>query len=222
MAGRRESFLNRLSNQFSTNRRDDNIDALKKYFGHESSTPFDGAFFEHYKSRDARPNHIEAADLVAVTLLSMEIRRESRSGISTSNVLRIEDWEAPISKMLQKIPSNRELHTLSDLEFERYLGAGSPADQLFHFLIHDVKMHRVATFKLLARKRPDLLPIRDSVTAKVLGASTNWWKSWHHALSAEPSIVEELRSIRAQSSKVDSRISVLSLLRVADIAIWNS
>ena len=222
MASKAQQFHSRLLHQFSSTNRESNVAALTAYFGLKSSKPFDGSFFETYSRQDTDPNRVQPADLVAVTLLSMEIRRESRSGISTANVLLLEKLEPQISRLLSRIPKNRELHTLSNREFERYLGDASPASRLFDVLRNDAKMHRVATYKLLARKRPNLLPIRDSVTEKVLGSSPTWWRSWHHALSTEPSLAFELRNIRSEAAKSNKKISKLSLLRVADIAIWNS
>ena len=222
MTSKAQQFRSQLLDKFSSTNREGNVTALAAYFGLKSSQPFDGSLFETYCAQDTDPNRIQSADLVAVTLLSMEIRRESRSGISTANVLLLEKLEPQVSRLLRKIPNNRELHTLSNREFERYLGDASPASRLFRLLKDDAKMHRVATYKLLARKRPNLLPVRDSVTEKVLGSSPTWWSSWHYALTTEPSLASELRKLRSEAAKSNKKISKLSLLRVADIAIWNS
>lgn len=222
MADSKTLFKNRLSTRLSDDRRAQNVNSVTEYFGHKSSLPFDGSFFETYELRNSDADCVAAADLVAVTLLSMEIRRKSRSGISTETVLLLQKLKPQINTLLSKIPDDRELHTLTDREFDKYLGDGSPAHRLFDLLRRDAKMHRVATFKLLARKRPGLLPIKDSVTKKLLGDSPNWWKSWHHAMTAEPTLVKELKAIRKEASKSNQRISKLSLLRVADIALWNS
>jgi hypothetical protein len=222
MAVPNSSFSDRLADQFVVERRKSNVHALTKYFGHRSSVAFDGSFFETYEQRNSDANGIAAADIVAVTLLSMEIRRQSRSGISTETVLLLEKLQPRINTLLSKIPENRELHTFTDREFDKHLGAESPATRLFDLLRHDAKMHRVAAFKLLARKRPGLLPIKDSRTVRLLGNPPNWWKSWHHALTAEPTLAKELKAIRKEASKSNRRISRLSLLRIADIALWNS
>lgn len=75
----------------------------------------------------------------------------------------------------------------------------------------------VARHKLLARKRPHLLPIYDRVALKVLSApERTWWEPWWKALAQNPDIVERLEELRRE---VDVA-SHLSLLRVADIVIW--
>ena len=64
--------------------REKNLSRLREYFGLDGRRPFDGSRFEFYASADTHPDRITPADLVAVTMLSMEIRRESRSGVCTS------------------------------------------------------------------------------------------------------------------------------------------
>lgn len=74
----------------------------------------------------------------------------------------------------------------------------------------------MATSKLLARKRPRLIPVRDSVVAGVLGMtnSTTWWRPWWEALSSDQRITDRLAAIRLDS---DANVS---LLRIADIVLW--
>jgi hypothetical protein len=197
-----------------------NVGSLKTYFGLGECPAFDGAFFESYAITSTSPDRIEAADLVAVTLLSMEIRRQSGSGISTSNVLALEQrWET-ISLLLGGIPTDRDLHDLSGAEYEELVSDQSLGTRLWRLLRDEVGMHRVATFKLLARKRPRLFPIADSRTEGTLGRQDNWWHAWHHALSTRPDIVDELRRIRDEVGEAHAPAREVSLLRVADIALW--
>jgi hypothetical protein len=83
-------------------------------------------------------------------------------------------------------------------------------------------MGRTKTSKLLAAKRPHLLPVWDSVVAEALlgpkPTSTAWWALWQERLRGGDG--DELRH------KVDALIKNvpearhLSVLRTVDIVIW--
>jgi Family of unknown function (DUF6308) len=184
--------------------------ALRRYLEEN-----DGAHFHEYELVSSPPDEITPGDLVAVTFLSMEIRRRTSSGITPCQAQQIEASRSRITSLLTQIPTTRELHTLSEVDYDRWMGAGSPADLLWHHLRNDVGLRSVATHKLLARKRPHLLPIRDSATNRALTKHTPWWRPWWLALSTSPSTIERLRTLREKAGSPE-----LSLLRVADIVIW--
>lgn len=202
--------------------RERNLGWLGVYFGLNGQGPFDGSRFEFYALADSHPDRITPADLLAVTMLSMEVRRKSRSGIRTSDALAIENRDQEIRHLLTALPADRDLHSLSDQEFESWVGPESPAERLWGLLRRDIGMHRVATFKLLARKRPRLLPISDSRVRAILGKSDNSWESWYRALVGRPDIVNELRSLRDEFARIHPPAHAVSLLRIADICLWNS
>jgi hypothetical protein len=81
----------------------------------------------------------------------------------------------------------------------------------------------VRASKLLARKRPRLIPIYDQVVACVLGfgSANGTWKWTFDALSAnEQELVKVLNRIRELASTKNPRISEVSILRVLDVVIW--
>jgi hypothetical protein len=200
-----------------------NVAAINEYFGANGLTPFDGSRFETFGLRTSHPDRITPADLVAVTMLSMEIRRSSRSGISTASALALEDRSDDISHLLRQIPREKDLHTLSSAEFDDLVASGSSLGYaLWRFLRDEIGMFQVATYKLMARKRPRLFPIADSRTVDVLGRQEDWWRSWYRALTNRPEIVEELQAIRVEAAKNVPAVRGVSLLRIADIALWNS
>lgn len=103
-------------------------------------------------------------------------------------------------------------------EFESWLGPNSPGTELYDLLRQRISFPRVATHKLLARKRPLLLPIRDTVVEQALGLGDpkdEWWRPWWIALSTDEALVLHLREIRQLAGA-----QYLSLLRIADIVIW--
>lgn len=216
-----DRFIEALGTHFHPDNRASNASALKRYFGLLGNPAFDGAKFESYGIGSSDPNRIDGNDLVAVSLLSMEIRRKSLSGITTANALRLEELADDISMLLQAIPLDRDLHELNSTEYEDLVGEHSVGDRLWRVLRDDVGMHRVASFKLIARKRPRLYPIADSRTEAALGRQENWWHTWHQALTTQRDVVDELRSIRDDVAEIHAVVRGVSLLRVADIAIWN-
>lgn len=199
-----------------------NVAAVCEYFGADGGTPFDGSRFESYSASAGEDLfRVTPADVVAVTLLSMEIRRESRSGISTAHLLAIEDRAVEITRLLRFLPADRDLHLLSDDDFDRLLGVGSPGRELWGLLRGEIGMHRVATFKLLARKRPRLCPIADSRTETALGSVDDWWQAWHRAVRSSADLVNELESVRRDVAREVPLAAGLSVLRVADIVLWH-
>ncbi|WIM88099.1 DUF6308 family protein [Candidatus Mycobacterium wuenschmannii] len=187
-------------------------DLVRDYMGGR----FTGAAFDTYGSND--PGRISSDDLVAVTMLSISIREGSTSALRPSTILKLQADSVRVESWLQELPTNRGLHTLSSTEFESWLGSESPGDQLYRFLRRELDVPRVATHKLLARKRPLLLPIRDSVVEKALGLGNRndlWWRPWWSALHTNDAVVARLREIRDLAEVPD-----LSLLRIADIIIW--
>lgn len=176
---------------------------------------FDGAAFNAYAADPKDAYWITPADLVAVTFLSMEIRRGSTSGFTPKMARGIETNADRISELLVAIPPYRELQTVTADEYARWLGEGSHADRLWRLLRDELNLPRVATYKLLARKRPHLLPIRDSAADRALGKPDSWWHSWWETLTTNTDIVKRLECLRRDSGHAE-----LSLLRSADIVVW--
>ena len=73
----------------------------------------------------------------------------------------------------------------------------------------------VSAGKLLARKRPHLVPVYDQVVKCALGAPTHWWMQMHEAMGDE-----RLRS-RIHAVRVEAEVpSHVSDLRVVDVVVW--
>ena len=175
---------------------------------------FTGAAFDRFGHND--PVGITSDDLIAVTMLSIHIRERSTSSLRPSSILALESLTDRITDLLSQVPADRELHTLAPDEFERWLGPGSPGDELYWLLRKGAAVPRVAVYKLLARKRLSLMPIRDTVVEKALRQKADpWWRPWWQTLSGDPDLVAHLGVIRQASGALH-----LSLLRVADIVVW--
>lgn len=73
--------------------------------------------------------------------------------------------------------------------------------------------------KLLARKRPHLIPVYDQVIRCLLGRPEKVWLKQHDQLAADDGALrQELRSLRSPAD-VPGHVS---LLRVLDVVLWMS
>ena len=82
----------------------------------------------------------------------------------------------------------------------------------------DKRIGWVAAGKLLARRRPNLIPVYDSRVKKVLDRSRVdgwWWRDLRAQLVNDRDLVCQLRSVRARADA-----GHLSLLRTFDVMCW--
>jgi hypothetical protein len=200
---------------------------LQAYLSIAPGTTYTGRAFETYGA--ARFDHfrITGDDLVAVAMLSMEIKLGTRSGISPDAAICLDRRSDEISSLLAQIPVHVQLHQLQTGEADDLLlDEESPGSQLWHVILDTLSNAGqapattnkwVATYKLLARKRPHLFPVRDSKSVTALGSGNVWWSAWWGALHNNPPIVQALIALRHSADA-----GHLSLLRVADIVTWMS
>jgi hypothetical protein len=185
---------------------------------------YTGRVFETYGSTRTDDFRITGDDLMAITMLSIEVRAKTNSGISPSAALTLEERTVEISLLLAQIPVHAQLHLLAQNEAnELLLNQDSPGWRLWDVVLEALSdggtSRPVATYKLLARKRPHLFSVRDSKTVKTLGNAGNWWANWRNALYNNPAIVTQLVGLRSTAGQ---NAGHLSLLRVADIVTWMS
>lgn len=167
---------------------------------------------------DALPvlNRVTPDDLIAVSFLSMDVPGEAAFGI-------LETHAALISDLLAQIPADLCLADVQPDDFDKILGDASPTLQLWHVLRgRDTGrwgMGQTRTSKLLARKRPLLIPIYDTVVGNLMGLeadSAGQWQRWHSALTDGSGLAQRLQQIRKVSGIADP----ISDLRVMDIVLW--
>lgn len=199
---------------------DSAVTDIQDYFATmENGRPkYSGSRFETLgEDVDIDPNQITAIDLVAVSMLSVDVPAQASLGI-------LETLAEQISELLSQIPQDLKFENLTPELFEKYLAPGSPADKLWKILRQyddpwDLGQTKVS--KIMARKRPDLIPVYDSVVKAVVGikGSGEQWNAWYSAFhdgSPEAAeFVDMLRAIRLAAGQHH-----LSLLRVLDIALW--
>ncbi|RZU62677.1 DUF6308 family protein [Zhihengliuella halotolerans] len=189
---------------------------LDEYFGvRPNGRPlYSGSHFETFGGGGrSNPHEFTAADLLSTSLLSKPVTGQAAVGI-------LGPMATELSRCLSELPFDAAFETLTKYEFEALLGnPESPGQRVWDLLRqHDDKwdLGPVTASKLLARKRPHLIPIYDSfVEAEVgLGGSGQQWITWNAAFQ-RGDFVQALRRIRHASVAVH-----LSLLRTLDIVLW--
>jgi hypothetical protein len=203
--------------------RDENVAVglVKEYFADDPATGrarYSGAYFERLGGGGDRPEvayQITAEDLLAVSVLSVPV-----VGYYALHVLDYRGRE--ISGLLVQIPADV---ALAGDEAEHLIAQGGPAWKLWE-LLRGIKPRRqdkkhlgpVAAGKLLARKRPQLLPVYDSHVKEVLKRPRDdqaWWRDLRCELAKDDALVRELDTVRARAGA-----GHLSLLRTFDIMCW--
>ncbi|OBF46889.1 DUF6308 family protein [Mycolicibacterium monacense] len=175
---------------------------LRRYFDGQPGDEFRGRWFDHFAAM-GDPNRFEATDIVAVEALSVEVPTEAAAK------LLISDSEL-FNRLLREIPREVDLWTVGRLP----ITVGSPADDLHAALKTLPKVGWVTAGKLLAAKRPRLIPILDDrITAMLEPAEGLFWVS----------MLDELKD--AERREVIEKVcrsapAHVSLLRRIDVALW--
>lgn len=183
---------------------------LRIYFGTSGAAPFTGALFQVIGGRgDAGEwrDVMRAEDALAVSALSVNVPAQATVALLERNASEITDH-------LKEIPIGLDL--VSD---EADVSPGSPASELWAVLRHSVCLGPTTTSKLMARKRPQLIPIYDSVVGWVLGLqdSRGHWAGMRDAVRAGDGALHRRAIELAKGAGVASEVSAL---RVLDVVLW--
>lgn len=177
-----------------------------------------GARFESWMGGGDAPevaNTITADDLIAVTFLSVDVPAPAAIGILETHTDRI-------SELLEQVPADLDLASVVATDFAAVLGPDSAADQLWRLLRQSDAQRwgigQTTASKIMARKRPRLIPIYDSVVGPLMGLrnSKNQWTRWHEALTDGTGLPAQLAEIHKQSGVAPSA----SALRIMDVVLW--
>ena len=139
---------------------------LADYFSADEATGFTGRFFEQMIDQ-SDPYEFTPWDLAAVSTLSVEV-----PPIVAAKILLPGSNRDRVNGLLASLPGPST--ELADAT-EEDIADDSPAAELYKFLRNFKDMGPTKSSKLLAAKRPRLVPIRDSVVERLLGAGERWW-----------------------------------------------
>lgn len=170
--------------------------------------PFTGRYFDVFADHE-HPNEITERDLLAVEMLSVQVPAEVAIWIlgdgrpQISSLLRKVDADVDIWNGRDLLQEGGELWRLWDL-----LDTGSwPTEKKNNGLGRTIKS------KLLAAKRPRLVPILDKVVCDALPKPRVYWEAFCSALSTE----ENRLLVSVPTAQAPTGVS---LLRRLDIVLW--
>lgn len=191
-----------------------------QYFEESSSFPgtgtFTGSHFESFAGAPNPVNEVTAADLLAVQTLAVTVSSRAALGI-------LETYAQRISELLSDIDPTLKLEEVRDEgDFEAVLGKNSSAQALWDLLRRNNpeakrwNLGATTASKIMARKRPHLIPSDDSVVTRVIGRGTaSSWRMWRDELLADNYLIERADEIKEHVERTD-----LSTLRALDIVLW--
>ncbi|MFJ9781046.1 DUF6308 family protein [Amycolatopsis sp. NPDC101161] len=186
------------------------VDALTRYFNEDAAQPrYTGRWFERFTGGGDRPgiaDTVTEADVLALNFLS--ITDLANVAIDTTIT-----YAAEITELLEQIPTDLAMH---EAPWTTY-AAGSPASRLWWLLKRCGGKDRwVTANKLLARKRPHLLPVYDSQVKFVLGTPESVWACFWTWFQDDSRRAEAVAELRADAGGIDD----ISLLRCLDVILW--
>ncbi|MEU6386474.1 DUF6308 family protein [Streptomyces bauhiniae] len=180
--------------------------SLRKYFGLEGEAACTGARFEHLGGEQVA-DAVTAEDLVAVQMLSVTVPAKA--------ALKLLEGERgrQLSELLRRIPADADMADVDAAE----LDTDSAADQAWKLLRTVDGIGWVIAGKLLARKRPRLVPVYDNVVKCLLGRPSHFWLPLRTALRADDKALHHtLLDLRKRAGVPET----VSALRVCDIVLW--
>lgn len=200
--------------EFIVQTRDDEAASLlERYYAvSDGGTPsYTGSRFETVAALNSDPNTIAPADLVAVSMLSVNVPAQAAIRLLGPDAARI-------SELLSQIGESVDI---VDIESEA-LCANSPAGELWNVLRRGRDgLGPTTTSKLMAAKRPRLLPIWDTFVERATGLDTvDYWAKFRSVLTAdEKRIWKWLGDIQSPASNVPKSVTKL---RILDVLLWMS
>jgi hypothetical protein len=190
--------------------RSDAIARLRAYF--RSVTPtsgFAGSRFERLGGGGDRPSvayEFTAEDILALTMLSIDV-----PPLTTLQILGPQ--RATLSALLRLIRTDVDFVDVEPAE----IGPDWAPWRLWSKLMELDGIGWVTAGKLIARKRPRLIPIYDSVVQAEVNPTGSFWIALNHELRAnDHALHKHLISLRDEAGIGDD----ISPLRVFDVVTW--
>ncbi|MEC3982657.1 DUF6308 family protein [Amycolatopsis sp. H20-H5] len=190
----------------------DHIDALatlRVYFNQDPELGglYTGRSFERFDGsgdRTAVRDQVTAADVLSLSFLSIT------DGVAVATTVTHAE---EIATLLRQLPLDVPMY---ESPLATYTPE-SPAHELWRLLCRSGGKHRPVTAnKLLARKRPHLLPVYDSQVAAHLGRPDSIWACLWTWFANDPQRATALLDLRTEAGGSDD----ISLLRCLDVVLW--
>lgn len=185
------------------------LEYLRKYYGLGAweGRAYTGSHFDSLPATVA--DRVTADDIIAVACLSIHVP-------AAASVKVLEEQADEIAALLADVPRT----DLQDIPFEdhdKLFGEGTAALALWRMLRNHKGVGQTTASKLMARKRPGVIPIFDSVVGRVTGFpnADGTWRAWHQALSRDAALTDGLRILQKSAG-----LERVSLLRILDVVLW--
>lgn len=191
------------------------VDDLATYFADEGAITYTGRWFDCIggpgDDHDAA-DRFTGADIVALSNLSVRVP-------ATVSYRLLHQDAGELTGLLRSVPTDVDLWAATDA----HIGPESSAFVLWQRMRGmsrsggDQGAAWVTAGKLLARKRPHLIPIYDRRVRQVaaLSEGASWWASLRAALTDE-TLVERVQAVGQQAQVPE----YLSVLRTLDVVLW--
>jgi hypothetical protein len=187
--------------------REENRDLAADYL-RDYTERWNGAHFESFGANE--PNRITSDDIVAVSMLSVFVPARAAREI-------VEKDSATIEELLKNIPKKA---ALTDPDGGALTAKRSAATDLWKLLRAKADVGPTIASKVMAQKRPVLIPIQDSVVRAAVGWSkgSDFWAGLRELILAadDGALPERLRGIR-EAAEVGDRYTGL---RTFDVVVW--
>lgn len=197
--------------------------ALWTYF-HSSPRQYSGSLFDSLGGGGDRPeveNQITREDLLAVGAVNATMPT------SVATQLLSEPVSGRLAGLLRQLPTNIDLWDAND---ETLAVAAQAWEEIRSLHETGAQVNAsvkatvdgwVAGSKLLARKRPRLIPLYDEKVRSVvdLAEGASWWFSLRHALRVDGED-NEVRD-RICSAMSEAGVGYVSVLRGLDVILWS-
>jgi Family of unknown function (DUF6308) len=188
---------------------------LRLYFGvglgRRELPPFTGGRFERLDGGGDRAdasNRFTASDILSIQMLSVQL--PPLVALDLLDGALGEEAEA----FLEEIPTSVPLW---DNDAEALIKDGGPADSIWRLLEAQDGVGWVTAGKLLARKRPSLIPVYDDVVRCAFDRPKEIWKALRDALRQDDG---SFRAVLEDLCKRAGIPSEITPLRALDVALW--
>jgi hypothetical protein len=192
-------------------------DALSTYF-HGASRRFSGSVFDSFAGGGDRPDvhsRITQEDVLAVAAVNVTVSAR------LSRQLLNDPVAGQLEQLLSQIPTDIDLWDAEDETLAVARRAWEEIRTLDEYG-HGTADRWVTASKLLARKRPRLVPLYDEKIRRVaaLAGGTDWWLSLREALRQDCEDNEVRHRVR-QAMRQGGVPGYVSVLRSLDVILWS-
>jgi hypothetical protein len=182
---------------------------LRSYYGIDSGTSgHPGRGFDSLGPNV--PDRVTAVDLVAVQCMGVVVPARPALDLLEG------DLGDELAHLLGTVPDDLDLGAG---DAAKAVGEGSPADRAWRQLVGRDGVSRIVADKILARKRPRLIPVWDQVVRCALGRPQvgGVWESLDRVIRTSGGAVADRLARVHEKAALGPEVSPL---RVLDVAVW--